>query len=120
MEYKANNYRNILQKIDEQIEFYCKRQNIAPPAFALKLGISESSLRNKRAQRTEYTLKEFLKIQEITGRNFLHSFDEQITAEPKSEYKVTNKIDNLPHSDKIEKIKEAIPAPVFNYYITIK
>lgn len=116
MEYKANYYRNILQKIDEQINIYCKRQNITPPQFALLLGISEGSLRNKRSQRTEYTLKEFLKIQEITGCNFLQTFDENIAAEPPAHYKVSNKKDK---SAQIEKIKEAVPAPVFNYYITI-
>lgn len=120
MERATIKHANILAFIDKLIKKYCERQNIKLSAFAYLLGIGESSLRGKRRGDTEFTLFEVLQIEQITSAEILPRFDEQITAEPQSEYKVTNKIDNLPHSDKIEKIKEAIPAPVFNYYITIK
>jgi len=109
-------YASIFRKIDEIIKSYVEAKNITFSAFANLLHISEASLRNKRQGKTEYTLFEVLKLQEITSRNILQSFDEQIAQEPAEPYKVSNKQDKKAIA---EKIKDAIPAPVFNYYITI-
>jgi len=109
-------YANIFRQIDEIIKNYVEAKNITFSAFANLLHISEASLRNKRQGKTEYTLFEVLKLQEITSRKILQAFDEQITAEPSEPYKVSNKQDKKQIA---EKIKDAIPAPVFNYYITI-
>jgi len=112
----AEYYRGKLSRIDETIKNYCERQNISVGSFANLLNISESTLRMKRRGASEFTLFEVLKLQKITGEKILPCFDEPITAEPSEPYKVSNKQDKKAIA---EKIKDAIPAPVFNYYITI-
>lgn len=112
----AINYAHIFRKIDEIIKSYCELQKITFSTFANMLHISEASLRNKRHGKTEYTLFEVLKMQEVTGRNILQGFDENILQESAEPYKMSS---NKDKAKLAEQIKESIPAPVFNYYITI-
>jgi len=70
----------------------------------------------KRIGGSEFKLFEILEHEKITGDKRVPCFDEQILQEPAKPYKVSS---NKDKTKLAEKIKDAIPAPVFNYYITI-
>lgn len=109
-------YSRIFSSIDETIKNLAERKNISYSEIAALLGMSDASLRGKRRGATEFTLFEILELQRFSGEKILAPFDESLASEPPAHYKVSS---NKDKSAQIEKIKDAIPAPVFNYYITL-